>query len=128
MRGRLVSLIIAIVLAAAPLARVLCDVSCAEGAHHADAAVHAHHAPGASMHGHHSASPESNTKIDSARCCDADRQPASIAATKTGIEPPAIEVSSFGVIDHQARDVSIITIRSASPAVSPPSLRIPLRV
>jgi hypothetical protein len=127
MRGRLVSLVVAIVLAAAPLARALCDVSCADGAHHT-ATVHTHHAPAASMHGHDSSSPESNTKLDSARGCDADRLPASIAATKTGVEPPAIELTPFAVLDYHARDVSMVTRSSTAPAASPPALNTPLRV
>lgn len=128
MRGRFVALIVAIVLAAAPLARAVCDASCAEGTHHTDAAVHAHHAAAASMHAHHVATPESSTKIDKARCCDADRQLASVAATKTGLEPPAIELTSFAVLDYRATSVSMVTIPSISPPPSPPSLHTPLRV
>jgi hypothetical protein len=128
MRGRVVSLVVALVVAAAPLARALCDVSCAEGAHHTDSTVHAHDAPTASMHAHHVAMPESNTKIENARCCDAGRPVASVAVTKTGIELPAIGLASFTVLDDRAIDVSMIAIRSIAPPASPPPLHTPLRV
>src|SRR5688572_7919568 len=140
MRGPFVSLVVVIVLAAAPLARAICDVSCAEGAQRSDSAAHAHHAPAGSMSGHrHTAKHEPNADIARARCCapgvsastccaDDDRSLASIAATKTGIAAPAIELTSSTIIDHRARDVSMVTIRSAIPAAGPPSLRTPLRV
>src|SRR6185436_16630439 len=139
MRGPFVSLVVVIVLAAAPLARAICDVSCAEGAHRTDSAAHAHHAPAGSMSGHHhSAKYEPNADnaktpcctpgVSASTCCaDDDRSLASIAATKTGIEAPAIELTSCMVIDHRARDVPMVTMRSI-PAASPPSLRTPLRV
>ena len=140
MRGRFVSLVVVMVLAAAPLARAMCDVSCEGGAHRSDATVHAHHAPAGSMPGHHHAAKhEANTAAAKARCCapeaaastccaDAKRPLASIAATKIEIEAPATELTLFTVIDHRARDVSIVAIRSAVPAASPPSLHTPLRV
>jgi len=140
MRGPFVSLVVVIVLAAAPLARAICDVSCAEGAHRSDSAAHPHHAPAGSMSGHHHpASHEPNPDIAKALCrapgvsastCCAvdDKSLASIAVTKTGIESPAIELTSSTIIDHRARDVSMVTIRSAIPAASPPSLRTTLRV
>ena len=130
MRGPFVSLVVVIVLASAPLARAICDVSCAEGALRADSAAHAHHAPAGSMSGHHhTAKHEPNPDIAKAPCCaDDDRSLASIAATKTGIEAPAIELTSSTIIGHRARDVSMVTRRSAIPPASPPSLRTPLRV
>jgi hypothetical protein len=139
MRGRLVSLVVVIVLAAAPLARAMCELSCAEGPHRSTAAAHAHHAPAASTHDHHSVKHDSNTNaatalygapgVSASSCCaDAERLLTSVVATKPGIEAPAIEVTFFAVADHQARDVSTITIRSAAPAASPPNLNTPLRV
>ena len=140
MRGPFVSLVVVIVLAAAPLARAICDVSCAEGTHRSGSAAHPHHAPAGSMSGHHhTASHEPNPDIAKALCCAPgvsastccavdDTSLASIAATKTGIKGPAIELTSSTIIDHRARDVSMVTIRSAIPAASPPSLRTPLRV
>ena len=136
MRGPFVSLVVVIVLAAAPLARAICDVSCAEGAHRSDSAAHAHHAPAGSMSGHHDmAKHEPNADLAKAPCCvpgvsasTCCASLASIAATKTGIAAPAIELTSSTIIDHRARDVSMVTIRSATPEASPPSLRTPLRV
>jgi hypothetical protein len=139
MRGRLVSLVVVIVLAAAPLARAMCELSCAEGSPRSDSAAHAHHTAAASTPNHHSVMHESNTTAAtvlrgtpgasaSSCCADAERLLTSVAATKAGIEAPAIDVGFFTVVDRRARDVSMVTIRSTIPAASPPSLTTPLRV
>lgn len=130
MRGRFVSLVVVIVLVAAPLAHAICEVSCEDGAHRSEATVHAHHAPAGSMPGHHHAAKhEPNTETAKALCCANPERPlASVAATKNGMQAPAIELTLFTVIDHRARDVSMVTIRSTVPAASPPSLHTPLRV
>lgn len=140
MRGRLVSLVVVIVLAAAPLARAMCEVTCADGPHRSDAAGHAHHAPAASTHDHHSVSHDASTQaatalsrapgvVMSSCCADAaERLQTSVAATRPVIEAPAVEVTFFTIVDHRARDVSMVAIRSIAPATSPPSLITPLRV
>src|SRR5512139_516201 len=131
MRGRLVSLIIVIVLAAAPLARAMCEVSCVEGIQHSDSAAHAHHTPSAAGHDHHSVKHDSNTEavaaafhhapeVSASSCCaDAETHLASVAATRPGSEaPPAVSTVFFTTVDHRARDVSTVTIRSAASAAS----------
>jgi hypothetical protein len=37
-------------------------------------------------------------------------------------------VAFFTMVDHRARHLSMVTVRSAAPAASPPSLTTPLRV
>ena len=139
MRGRFVSLVVAIVFAAAPLARAMCEASCAEGPHRSGSAAHAHHAPAASTHDHHSVKHDSNTVAATALCCapgvsassccaDAERLLVSVAVTKAGIDAPAIEVSFVTVVEHRARDVSMVTTWLTALAASPPSLNTPLRV
>ena len=140
MRGRLVSLIIVIVLAVAPLARAMCEVSCVEGIQHSDAAAHLHHTPSTAGHDHHSVKHDSNREaiaaafhhapeVSASSCCaDAETRLTSIAATRPGSEAPAVSTVFFTIVDHRARDVSTVTIRSAASAASPPSLNTPLRV
>ena len=139
MRGRLVSLIVLIVLAVAPLARAICEVSCAEGPHRFDSVAHAHHASAASTHDHHSVTHDSNTVaaaalsvvpgVSASSCCaDAERSLTSVAATRPGIEAPVIVVTVVAVVEYRARDVLPIAVRSTAPATSPPSLNSPLRV
>ena len=139
MPGRLVSLVVVIVLAAAPLGRALCEVSCADGLHGSHSGAHAHHAPAGSTHDHHAMEHDSNTapatdacrasSVSASSCCtDAERLPTSVVATKIGMEAPVIDVSLFTAVDHRARDVSMVTIQSRAPAASPPSLNTPLRV
>jgi hypothetical protein len=138
MPGRLLSLVVVIVLAAAPLGRALCEVSCADGLHGSHSGAHAHHAPAGSTHDH-SAMHDSNTaaatdvcrapSVSAFSCCtDAERLPTSVVPMKVGMEAPVIEVSFFTAVDHQARHVSMVTIQSRAPAASPPSLNTPLRV
>ena len=139
MRGRLVSLVVAIVLVAAPLARAMCEVSCADGAHRSRSAAHAHHAPAASTHDRHSVKHDSSAAAAMALCCapgvsassccaDAERLLISVAATKAGTDAPAIEVRFFTVVEHRARDVSMVPTWLTALAASPPSLITPLRV
>ena len=139
MRGRFVSLALVIVLAVAPLARAICEVSCVEGPHRSDSVGHAHHAPAASTHQHHSVMHESKTMaatalrfvpgVAASSCCaDAERSLTSVAATKPGIEAPAVVVTVVAVVEYRARDVLPVAIRSTAPAASPPSLNSPLRV
>jgi len=139
MRGRSVSLVVVIVLAVAPLARAMCEVSCADGPHRSDSAAHAHHAPVASTHTHHPVSDESHTVaatalsfepgVAASSCCaDAQRSLTSVAATKPGVEAPAVVVTFVAVVDYRATDGLQVTMRSTASAASPPSSNSPLRV
>lgn len=140
MRGRLVSLIVVIVLAAAPLARAMCEVSCVDETSRSDSAAHAHHAHTAPTPDHHTVKHDSHTGaaiavfhgspgVSASSCCaDAEARLTSVAVTKRVIEAPAVAVSFFTVVEPRARDASMVTIRSAAPAASPPSLNTPLRV
>jgi hypothetical protein len=139
MRGRLVSLVVVIVLAAAPVARALCEMSCADGVHGSHSGAHAHHEPAGSTHDHHLMKHDADTAgatavshasgLSASSCCaDAETLTASVVATKIAMEAPVIEVTFFTVVDHRARDASMVTIQSSAPAVSPPSLKTPLRV
>jgi len=67
--------------------------------------------------------------VSASSCCaDAERSLTSVAATRPGIEAPALVVTVVAVIEYRPRDVLPVAIRSTAPATSPPSLNSPLRV
>jgi hypothetical protein len=140
MRGRFVSLTVVIVLVVSPLARAMCEVSCVDVTRRSDSAAHVHRPQTAATHDHHSVRHDSHPEaavavlhgspgVSASACCaDVEARLTSVAVTKRGIEAPAVSVSFFTVVDHRARDSSMVMIRSATPAAGPPSLKTPLRV
>jgi len=140
MRGRFVSLAVVIVLVVSPLARAMCEASCVDVTTGSDSAAHVHHSHSAATHNDHAVKHDSHAEASagvlqsvpgfsaSSCCADAETRLTSVAATKSGIEAPAVSTAFFTVVDHRTGAVSMVTIRSATPAASPPSLTTPLRV
>lgn len=157
MLGRLIPLALAMTLAITPMARAICEWSCADGIHGSSSTGSAHHAHGAPapdqtdadhqrsanshpVATHAYAHPEGGVSARDAlhdqltmsiaqRCCaHADSHTVSIAAAKIALEPPALTPVAFDL-----RDLLVFGAWTAmvSPVARPPvplSLRTPLRV
>jgi hypothetical protein len=131
MSARVISLVLAMVLAAAPMLATVCKWSCADGTHGSATVAGGHrHTDDATVRGHEMAGHTMSVAIALVPgCCDhADSQVVSIAAAKIAIEPPAITPTVFDVSDQLA--VSVFTT-VVTPVARPPvelSLLTPLRV
>jgi hypothetical protein len=155
--ARLISLVLAMVLAAAPILPTICEWSCADGTHGSattgdghhhsdnDASVPGHGMAGDAMapyeHGHQTSATLAGSmdSADSASCsvamafvpacCDhADSHVVSSAAVKIAIEPPAITPTVFDISDHLAASESTAVVTPLARQPVPLSLLTPLRV
>ena len=154
--ARLISLVLAMVLAAAPILPTICEWSCADGAHGSattgdghhhsdDASVPGHEMTGDAMapheHGHQASATLAGAMdgADSAccsvatafvpACCDhADSHVVASAAVKIAIEPPAITPTVFDVSDPLAASESTAIVTPLARPPVPLSLLTPLRV
>jgi hypothetical protein len=155
--ARLISLVLAMVLAAAPILPTICEWSCADGTHGSattgdghhhsdnDASVPGHGMAGDAMapyeHGHQTSATLAGSmdSADSASCsvamafvpacCDhADSHVVSSAVVKIAIEPPAITPTVFDISDHLAAGESKAVVTPLARQPVPLSLLTPLRV
>lgn len=143
--GRLIPLVLAMTLAITPMARAICEWSCADGIHGSSSTGSAHHAHGAPTPDHaadqqhpadsHPVATQAHTHPEGSvttsiapRCCaHADTHTASIAAAKVALEPPALTPAAFDLRDLLVFGASTTLV---SPVVRPLplSLRTLLRV
>jgi hypothetical protein len=138
MLGRLIPLALAMTLAITPMARAICEWSCADGIHGSSSTGNAHHAhaPEQAADQQHPADShpvathaQAHPTSIAPRCCaHADSHTVSIAAAKIALEPPALTPAAFDL-----RDLFVFGAWTAmaSPVARLPvplSLRTPLRV
>jgi hypothetical protein len=132
MLGRLIPLVLAMVLGITPMARAICEWSCADGLHGSSSTGSAHHAHGSD----HAAADQQHAgdshpvamAIVSLCCAHADSHAVSTAAAKIVLEPPAVTPAAFDLGDLLVFGMSASLV---SPVARPPVpllLRTPLRV
>ena len=157
MLGRLIPLVLAMVLAVTPMARAICEWSCADGLHGSSSTDSAHHAhsahasdPAVADHQHpadsHPVATHDHARANrgvsasEASCCQmaiaivplccaqADSHTVSIATAKIALEPPAVTPAAFDLEDLLVFGVSTALVNPVARPPVPPSLRTPLRV